>query len=109
MLGARRLIKRMNLKWDPKVGTATVATIISGLFVLAALGATWGSTVTKIDAAATSASEAKTAAKEVSDSSVLRDHRIAMQAERLGKIETSIQFIVPALQRIEAKLDASPR
>ncbi len=31
----------------------------------------------------------------------------AAQAERLGKIETSITFIVPALARIESKLDTA--
>lgn len=108
MLGARRLLTSMNLKWDAKVGPATIATIISGLLVLGGLGVTWGSTVSKIDAAGLLAAEAKSAAKEVSDSSVKRDQRIATQAERLGKIETSIQFIVPALQRIESKIDARP-
>lgn len=108
MFEAKRIAKAMNLRWDAKVGPATIATIISGLMVLGGLGVTWGSTTSKIDAAALLASEAKSAAKEVSDGSVQRDHRIAMQAERLGKIETSIQFIVPALQRIESKIDARP-
>lgn len=108
MLGARRLLTSMNLKWDAKVGPATIATIISGLLVLGGLGVTWGSTVSKIETATSLASEAKAAAKEVADGSVHRDQRIAMQAERLGKIETSIQFIVPALQRIESKLDQRP-
>ena len=107
MLGPQRIAESMNLKWDGRVGPGAVVSLGGALLILAGLGVTWGNTVSKIDAAATLAAEAKAAAKEVSDGAVKRDQRLASQAERLGKIETSIQFIVPALQRIESKLDAT--
>ena len=106
MLEARRIISAMNLEWDGKIGPAAIIGGLGSLGVLVTIGIAWGSMNGKIDSAAVRADEAKTAAQEVSKSSSFRDQRIAMQAERLGKIETSIQFIVPALQRIESKLDA---
>lgn len=96
----------MNLQWDPKIGTAAVVGVIGSLSVLVMVGVTWGSMTSKIDIAAVIAAEAKTAALEVSRSGALRDIRVSEQSERLGKIETSITFIVPSLARIEAKLDA---
>lgn len=96
----------MNIQWDPRVGTAAVVALGGSLAVLVSIGIAWGSMNGKIDAAAVKADAAKVAAENVSHASEWRDKRIGDQAERLGKIETSIQFIVPSLQRIEAKLDS---
>ena len=99
----------MNLEWDGKIGPASIVSLIGALSVLVTLGIVWGTTTSRIDAAANKADEVKTTTLELAKGSTLRDQRVAAQAERLGKIETSVQFIVPALQRIEAKLDAVPK
>jgi len=96
----------MKLEWDGHVGPATIVSVLGSLGVLVMMGMAWSSQAAKTDAAALIASEARTAAKEVADQSARRDIRVSAQAERLGKIETSVSFIVPALQRIESKLDA---
>lgn len=97
------------MRWNGEVGPAAVIGVLGSLSVLVSVGVVWGSTTSRIDAAATKAAEAKTAVEEVNRESVKRDQRAGLQNERLGKIETSIQFIVPALQRIESKLDATAR
>ena len=96
----------MQLEWDGKIGPASIVGIVGSLSVLVTLGIVWGKTTTKLEAVETRAIEAHTTITEVAKEASKRDQRVAAQAERLGKIETSIQFVVPALQRIEAKLDA---
>jgi hypothetical protein len=98
----------MKIAWDRKVGAAAVIGLVGSLSVLVSIGVAWGSMNGKIDAAAVKADAAKVAAESISRSSEWRDKRINDQSERLGKIETSVQFIVPAIQRIEAKLDNLP-
>ena len=98
----------MNVQWDPKIGLAAVSAIGGTILILVGLGVTWGNTTRKIDAAALLAAEAKAAAKEVSDQSARRDNRVNEQAQRLSKIETAVEFIVPSLQRIETKIDKMP-
>lgn len=93
------------MKWNGEIGPAAIIATVGSLGVLVTIGIAWGSMTSKIDQAAVHAVEAKTAAIDLTKDSGKRDSRISMQAERLGKIETSIQFIVPALQRIETKLD----
>ena len=99
----------MKLEWDGKVGPASIVGVLGSLSVLVTLGIVWGQTTSKIDTVAVKATEAHAATVEIAKESTKRDARIATQAERLGKIETSIQFMVPALQRIESKLDAAPK
>ncbi len=98
------------MEWDNKIGTASVVGVVQLIALIAGLGALYGTLSGKLDAAATNAIEAKTATTQTADKiaheSVRRDEKIASQAERIGKIETSIQFVVPAIQRIEAKIDA---
>lgn len=96
----------MALEWEGKVGPAAVVGVVGSLGVLVSLGIAWGSLKGDVQASATMAHEAKLAAKEIVDASARRDQRISQQAERLGKIETSVGFIVPSLQRIETKLEA---
>jgi uncharacterized protein HemX len=97
-------------EWDNKIGTASVLGAVQIIAIIAGLGAMYGALSGKLDAAATNAIEAKTATTQTADKinreSARRDEKIASQAERIGKIETSIQFVVPAIQRIEAKIDA---
>lgn len=99
----------MGLKWNGEVGPSTIIGLLGSLSILVTVGVVWGSTTGKIDAAALEAKEAKAAAVEVNKSSEKREVRISAQAERLGKIETAITFIVPALERIETKLTAPPK
>jgi hypothetical protein len=98
------------VEWDNKVGPASIVGIVQLVAIIAGLGAMYGALSGKLDAAATNAIEAKTATTQTADKiaheSLRRDEKIASQAERIGKIETSIQFVVPALQRIESKLDS---
>ncbi len=96
----------MQLEWDGKVGPASIVSLVGALAVLVSIGIVWGTATTRLDATAIKAEEAKAAAVKVAEDSGKRDQRVAAQAERLGKIETSVGFIVPALQRIESKLDA---
>jgi hypothetical protein len=91
----------MKLKWDDHVGAAAIIGVGGFISTMVMIGIAWGAMSGKIDTAATKADEAITIA------SVL-DHRVGEQSERLGKIETSLQFIVPAIGRIENKLDAKP-
>lgn len=96
----------MQLQWEGKIGPAAVISAVGFLGVLVSIGIAWGSLKGDVVASANMAHEAKTAAKEVADTASKRDQRISQQAERLGKIETSVGFIVPALQRIETKIEA---
>ena len=86
---------------------AAVIALGGSLTVLVSIGIAWGSMNGKIDAAAIKADAAKTAAEEVSKTSARRDQRVNDQASDISGIKASLTFIVPALQRIEAKLDAA--
>ena len=88
----------MDLKWNGEIGPASIVGVIGSLSVLISIGILWGTFTTKIDT--TTAVVA-----EVVKQSELRDDHVAAQSERLGRVETSVGFIVPTLQRIEAKLD----
>lgn len=92
----------MQLEWDRKVGAAAIIGLIGSLAVLVTVGVSWGQMNSKIDMAAFRAEEAK---KEVAESA----KTVNEQSQRLGKIETAIQFIVPAIERIESKLDTRAR
>jgi len=87
----------MNIEWDPKIGLATVVGAVGTLAILTSIGITWGSVTSKLEAA-------QAAVVEINKASSKRDDHLAQQAERLGKVETSVSFIVPTLQRIEASL-----
>jgi hypothetical protein len=106
----KRVLSGRRVEWDNKVGPASIVGIVQLVAIIAGLGAMYGALSGKLDAAATNAIEAKTAttqtAEKIAKESTRRDEKIASQAERIGKIETSIQFVVPAIQRIEAKIDA---
>ena len=97
----------MKLEWDGKVGPASIIGVVGSLSVLVTLGVVWGQTTAKLDTVAAKAADAHEATVEIAKDSTKRDQRVAAQSERLGKIETSVQFIVPTLQRIEAKLDSA--
>lgn len=85
----------MNLQWEPKIGPAIVITLTGSLSVLITIGVIYGISITKLENALIKAENAE---KSVS---LIKEHA-SLQNERLGKIETSIQFIIPAIQRIEA-------
>lgn len=96
----------MSLKWDNKVGAAAIIGLSGSLSILVAIGIAWGSMNGKIDAAALEAKEAKSAAESVSKASDWRDKKVNDQAIDISSIKTTLTFLVPALVRIEAKLDA---
>lgn len=96
----------MRLKWNGSYGPAAVIGLGGVVATIVSVGIAWGALNGKVDAAALRAAEAKTAAEELVKAALWRDKRIAEQAERTSKIETAVQFIVPAIQRIEAKLDS---
>lgn len=85
----------MNLQWEPKIGPAIIITLTGSLSVLITIGVIYGISITKLENALIKAENAE---KSVS---LIKEHA-SFQNERLGKIETSIQFIIPAIQRIEA-------
>ena len=88
----------MDLRWNGEIGPASIVGVVGSLSVLISIGILWGAFTTKIDT--TTAVVA-----EVVKQSATRDDHIAAQSERLGRVETSVGFIVPTLQRIESKLD----
>ena len=93
----------MDLQWDPKIGPATIVGLLGSFGILIAGGIAWGSLTAKVE----SVSEVKATVEQMNRHAVNRDQKVAEQAERIGKIETSVGFIVPALTRIEAKLDSA--
>ena len=98
--------KEPDMRWDAKIGPASIIGVVQLIAMIAGLGALYGTLSGKLDAAATNAIEAKTAVSNTAKEAQHRDEKVAAQNERIGKIETSVSFIVPAIQRIEAKLDA---
>ena len=96
--------KRLRVEWDTKVGPATVVGVISIISTFIGVGVLYGTISGQVGAASTNAIEAKTAVINVEKESKKRDAKIAEQSERVGRIETSMQFVVPAIQRIEAAL-----
>ena len=88
----------MDLKWNGEVGPAAIIGFVGSLSVLVTLGIVYGKMDSKLDTAANNAAEAKTAV-------TLNQLNTSSQAERLGKVETAVTFIVPTLQRIEARLE----
>ena len=92
----------MRLEWEPKVGPAAIVGLAGSLGILVTLGIAWGSLSTKVD----NVYEVKTTVEQMNRHAVNRDAKVAEQAERIGKIETSVGFIMPTLQRIETKLEA---
>lgn len=96
----------MNITWEKKIGPATVASLGGAVAMLVSIGVAWGALNAKIDAATVKADQAKTASEDVVKTTTWRDKKVGEQSERLSKIETAVQFIVPAIQRIERKLDA---
>lgn len=95
---------RMRLEFDTKVGPATFVGILSILSTFIGIGVLYGTISGQVGAASTNAVEAKTAVVNVERESKKRDAKIAEQSERIGRIETSVQFLVPAIQRIEAAI-----
>lgn len=88
---------KVPFQWDNKVGMAA----IGSLSILIAGGVAWGTIRSQMDSVITAVSN-------ISHESARRDAHMQSQEGRLSKVETSVQFIVPAIQRIEAKLDARP-
>lgn len=97
----------MKLELDNRIGASAFIGLGGFISTLVMIGIAWGSMSGKIDAAATKAEAAKVAVDEVGKTSANRDKRVNDQAVDISSIKTSIGFIVPTLQRIEAKLDAS--
>ena len=93
----------MNFQWDPKIGPASIIGVVGSLGILVTVGIAWGSLSVRVD----SINEIKASVEQMNRHAVNRDQKVAEQAERVGKIETSVGFIVPALARIEAKLDSA--
>ena len=96
----------MNFQWDPKVGPAAIIGIIMGLGTLVTVGIAWGSLKSDVQTSVVMATDAKNAARQIAERTSSRDTKVAEQSERIGRIETAVTFMVPALQRIEQKLDA---
>ena len=88
----------MKVEWTSQIGPASVLAIVQIVAVAVGGVAAWVNLSNKVDY--TSATLVTTA-KE----SRARDKTVAEHTERLGKIDTSLGFIVPSIQRIESKLD----
>lgn len=88
----------MDLKWNGEIGPAAIIGFIGSLSVLVTVGMLYGKMDSKLDTTASTAAEAKVAI-------TVAQQQASSQAERLGRVETAVNFIVPTLQRIEAKLE----
>jgi len=97
----------LGLEWDGKVGPAFLMACLGTVSILFSIGVIWGQTTSRLEKVDTNALEAKHAVVEATKDNRQRDTLIATQSERLGKIETAVQFIVPVIQRIEAKIDSA--
>ena len=85
------------IQWDGTIGPASVIGLVGTISVIVSMGVMWGSTTTKLESTQASV-------HTLSQSSAHKDGLIAAQGERLGRVETSVGFIVPAIQRIEAAI-----
>jgi len=94
----------MQIEWDNKIGPATIVGLISIVSTIFGVGVLYASLKDDVKAASNNAAEAKVAVIETQKESSSRDIKISTQGERLSKIETSVSFIVPALQRIETAI-----
>lgn len=88
----------MDLKWNGEIGPASIIGVVGSLSVLVSIGIVYGRMDTKLDNTTTVAVEAKASA-------LMSQKAESDQSERLGRVETAVTFIVPTLQRIEAKLE----
>lgn len=97
---------KMQLKWNGEIGPATVVTAFGTLSILVAIGSAYGNQQSDIKTAQAIALEAKQVAVKLNESFSERDRRINESFERMGRVETSIAFIVPSLERIEIRLNS---
>lgn len=99
----------MNIQWEPKIGVAAVISFVGALSMLVSLGVVWGKTATKIDNLATKVDESTQSIDQIQKEAKTRDDKISGLSERTGRIENALTFMVPALTRIESKLDTPVR
>ena len=85
----------MNMQWDAKIGPASIIGILGFAGTIASI---WFGLKADVSTALQNSTEARRVAHSLSQKA--DDHGI-----RLGKLETANDFVVPALQRIEQKLD----
>ncbi len=90
---------RVPLQWDSKIGPAFIMGLVGSLGTIATIGVMWGKNQTQIE-------NVQAAVVSINREGGRRDAHMQSQESRLSKVETSVNFIVPAIQRIESKLDA---
>ena len=90
------------VQWDMKIGPASIIGVIQIIGMIAGLGVLYGTMSGQITTAATNAIEAKAAIKDAEKKSEKRDEKVATQSEKIGKIETAVQYMGVQLQRIES-------
>ena len=91
-------------QWENKIGMATIVGIVQLVAFIAGGGVLYGVITTKQDVQTTNILDLKQATTQFTKDAVKRDERFAAQNERIGKIETAVGFMQPAIQRIEAAL-----
>jgi hypothetical protein len=91
----------MKLEWDPKIGPATITAFGGTLAVLVTLGIVWGTTTTKLDTVIQDNKETKAVV-------AAQDRRVANQATKISAMESTLTFIIPTIQRIEAAISPTP-
>ena len=92
------------VQWETKVGPAALIGVVQLIGMILGVGVLYGTFTGQIQNLAINATKAEAAINTAEKEARKRDDKLATQSERLGKIETSVQFIVPAIQRIESLL-----
>lgn len=86
------------LKWEPKYGPAFLTGIFNILLFLAGWAIIWFNLPNDVKAANASIAELKRSIALLSENQNKHESRII-------RTETAVEFIVPALKRIEEKVD----
>jgi hypothetical protein len=97
----------MNLQWDPKIGPAAFISFGGALAVLITLGVAWGTITTKLDHVLSANIATDHTINTVQRDNLKRDEKIATQSAQISGIQSTVNFIVPSLQRIEQRIEAA--
>ena len=89
--------KRKGIQWDGTFGPAALIGLLGSLSVLVSLGVMWGTMTAKQEAFQSTLSSLERTGRA-------RDTHVTAQAERLGKVETSVSYISSAISRIESAI-----
>ena len=97
----------MNVEWDPKIGPAAIISFGGAIAVLVTIGTAWGTLQAKIDHVIAANNTADQSLLTLQKHNNKQDEKIASQSAQISGIQSTVNFIVPSLQRIEQRLEAA--